>query len=633
MCGITGVFSFNEVGRINQMYVVNATRALSKRGPDFEDFFQDYFVGLGHRRLSIIDTSARGNQPMEDETGRYIIVFNGEIYNYRELRKGLLRKGHSFKSDSDTEVLLKLFVEKKEKCLDRLNGFFAFAIYDKEESSLFLARDRMGIKPLLYTMDEDRFIFGSEMKALLAYGLRKELNYEALLTYLQLNYIPSPQTIIKNVFKCPPGHYLWVKNGEMTTGQFYEIKRSDREFGENLSYDHAKSKLVDLLDQSVQRRLIADVPIGAFLSGGIDSSCITALASRHVDQLNTFSIGYQDEPFFDETHYANEVADHFKTNHQVYSLTNYDLLSHMDDIVNYLDEPFADSSAIPVYILSQETRKTATVALSGDGADEIFSGYNKHYAFNQSLSGGLNNSLIATLLPFWRLLPKSRSGRFGNLVRQLERFAKGLKLSPRERYWLWASFNSKEQATRFLSGHSRNGVDVALYEKYRNNYLENISDSPDLNDFLLADAKLVLPNDMLTKVDLMSMANSLEVRVPFLDHEVVDFAFGLPVDFKIDGKMRKKIVRDAFRDILPESLYHRPKQGFEVPMLKWFRKEFKGELDRTVFDQSFMEDQGIFSWNETKKLRQTLHSANPGDAHAKVWALYVFQKWWGNYFS
>ena len=630
MCGITGLFSFNEIGRINQMYLVNATQALESRGPDFQDFYQDHWVGLGHRRLSIIDTSPKGNQPIQDEAGRYTIIYNGEIYNYKELKKGLAEKGYSFRSDTDTEVVLKLYMEEGERCLEKVNGFFALAIYDKKEQSMFLARDRMGIKPLLYVHDGDRFIFASEMKALMAYGIKKELNYQALLAYLELNYIPHPLTIFNGVNKCPPGHYMVVKNGQLSQKRYYQLGRSDQT-GDSLSYEDAKASLVSLLEKSVQRRLIADVPIGVFLSGGIDSSCITALASRQVDQLNTFSIGYQDEPFFDETHYANEVADRFNTNHQVFSLTNNDLLAHLDGIVNYLDEPFADSSAIPVYILSQETRKSATVALSGDGADEIFSGYNKHYALNQSLQGGIKNSLVTALAPIWSMMPKSRSGKVGNLFRQLERYSKGGKLSPRERYWLWASFNSKKQALSYLSPNSLQAIDHNAFEALRNQYLDVIPESPDLNHFLMADAQLVLPNDMLTKVDLMSMANGLEVRVPFLDHEVVDFAFNLPVEYKIDGKMRKRIVRDAFRDILPQSLYSRAKQGFEVPLLKWFRKELKGELDNVLFNQSKIDEQGVFQWKSINRLRRQLHSTSPGDAHARVWALYVFQKWWGNY--
>lgn len=625
MCGITGLFSFNEIGRINQMYLVNATKALTKRGPDFEDFYEDYYVGLGHRRLSIIDTSPKGNQPMQDESGRYVMVFNGEIYNYPELRKELTSKGYTFNSESDTEVLLKLYIDQKEACLSKLNGFFAFAIYDKEDKSLFLARDRMGIKPLLFSMDEDRFIFGSEMKAMLAYGLKRNLNYEALLTYLELNYIPHPQTIFHDVQKCPPGHYLIVKDSTLTIKSFYEISVN---VDHSQNYEQSSRQLVELLDQSVQRRLVADVPVGAFLSGGIDSSVIAAIASRHVDQLNTYSIGYQDEPYFDETHYANEVANHLGTNHQVFSLTNYDLLKHLDDVVSYIDEPFADSSAIPVYILSQETRKNVTVALSGDGADEIFSGYNKHYALNRSLKGGLRNGVISGLLPLWKMLPKSRSGKIGNLVRQLERFGQGRSLSPQERYWFWAAFNSKSNALKFLSQDSLSNINHQQYEKHKGSFLQDLDSKSDLNDFLKVDTKLVLPNDMLTKVDLMSMANSLEVRVPFLDHEIVDFAFSLPVDYKINGNLRKRILRDAFKDILPASLYKRPKKGFEVPLVKWFRKELKGELDNHLFNQSFIENQGIFDWRSVKGLRDQIHSNNPGDSHAKIWALYVFQRWW-----
>jgi len=253
MCGITGVFAFNEIGRINQMYLVNATNALKSRGPDFEDFYQDYFVGLGHRRLSIIDTSVKGNQPMTDNSERYVIVFNGEIYNYNELKRELEQKGFSFKSDSDTEVLLNLYISEKEACLSKLNGFFAFAIYGKEDKTMFLARDRIGIKPLLYTIDDDRFIFGSEMKALLAYGLKKEIDYSSLFTYLQLNYIPHPKSILKGVSKCPPGHYIKVKNNDFTIAPYYEIPFTSGVAKEYLSYDEAKKTLVEKLEASVLR--------------------------------------------------------------------------------------------------------------------------------------------------------------------------------------------------------------------------------------------------------------------------------------------------------------------------------------------------------------------------------------------
>ncbi|MEQ9424292.1 MAG: asparagine synthase (glutamine-hydrolyzing) [Cyclobacteriaceae bacterium] len=630
MCGITGVFAFNEVGRINQMYLANATQAISKRGPDFQDFYIEQFIGLGHRRLAIIDTSEKGNQPMTDETGRYVLLFNGEIYNYKELRKRLIDVGYSFNSESDTEVLLKLYIQKGEACLKDLNGFFALAIFDKKKQELFLARDRMGIKPLLYTHDNDRFIFASEMKSIMAYGVKKEIDYTSLYTYLQLNYIPNPKTIFKDVLKCPPGHFIKVANGTFEIKSFYEIP-ADSNMEKSLSYESAQNQLVALLEKSVQRRLVADVPLGAFLSGGIDSSSIVALASRHVEKLNTFSIGYADEPFFDETSYADEVSKKFNTHHEVFKLTNQDLYQHLDEVVNYIDEPFADSSALPVYILSKETRNHVTVALSGDGADEIFSGYNKHYALSRSLQDDLAGQLVSAFGPLWKLLPKSRAGKTGNLIRQLHRFSVGKKLTPQDRYWLWAAFNSENQAADFLSSEAKSRIGHDAFRSLKSSYLNHIPDNPTLTDFLLADTKLVLANDMLTKVDMMSMANSLEVRVPFLDHEVVEFAFTLPDEYKIDGKIRKRIVQDAFREILPQSLYRRPKHGFEVPLLKWFRNELKGDLDRNLFNQKLIEDQGIFNWPTIRNLRGQLHSLNPSDAHAKTWALYVFQRWFKNY--
>ena len=387
MCGITGIFAFNLVGKFNKIHVTDATLALQHRGPDFQDIYLDEWVALGHRRLSIIDTSEAGNQPMWDESNRYGIVFNGEIFNFKALRVELESKGVRFRSQSDTEVLLQLYIREKEGCLNRLNGFFAFCIYDKVEESLFVARDRMGIKPLLYVYDEDKFIFASEMKSILRYGIERELNYEALFTYFQLNYIPAPVTIYKKVHKLLPGHYIRVQRQQMEIREYYRL--GEAHLPEKLTYEKAMSRLVELLESSVQQRLVADVPLGSFLSGGVDSSVVTALARRHKPDLHTFSIGYRDEKFFDETRYAREVANHLQTEHTVFSLSNYDLYAHLHGILNGLDEPFADSSAIAVYILSKETRRHATVALSGDGADELFGGYVKHAALVRSFHPGL----------------------------------------------------------------------------------------------------------------------------------------------------------------------------------------------------------------------------------------------------
>jgi asparagine synthase (glutamine-hydrolysing) len=627
--------SFNLVGKFNKMHTRAATEAISKRGPDFQDVYVDEWVGLGHRRLSIIDTTSIAHQPMWDESKRFAIVFNGEIFNYRELKEELVKSGVSFFSQSDTEVLLKLYIREKEKCLSKLNGFFAFCIYDKQEQTLFAARDRFGIKPMLYVFDENKFIFSSEMKSIVRYGIEKDIDYTSLYSYLQLNYIPAPDTIFQKVKKLLPGHYAIVSNKQMKVEQYYEIPY-DRFSPKAISYDKAMSEFKNLLDDAVQRRLISDVPLGSFLSGGLDSSVVTGLASRHKPDLHTFSIGFRDEKFFDETVYANLVAKHFKTDHTVFSLTNDDLLKHVHDVLDYIDEPFADSSAINVFILSKETRKHATVALSGDGADELLAGYNKHAAFYRMRNPGWEENMVKDLLPLLKLLPQSRNSSFANKVRQLVRFGEGMRMKPSGRYWRWAGYAKETDVDRLLASSPqwRGGAENAEvflnseYQRRKEFFVKNIPDNYSMNDILYTDTKFVLPNDMLTKVDLMSMAHGLEVRVPFLDYRVVNFLFSLPDDFKINKSIRKRILQDTFRDMLPPELYNRPKKGFEVPLLKWFRKELKSWITDDLLSKKKIEEQGIFNYAEIEKLKKQLFSSNPGDVHARIWGLIVFQVWW-----
>ncbi|HCM77884.1 MAG TPA: asparagine synthase (glutamine-hydrolyzing) [Cytophagales bacterium] len=628
MCGITGAFAFNLVGKFNLINVTAATQALAQRGPDFQDIYTDGFVGLGHRRLSIIDTSDAGNQPMWDETKRYCIIFNGEIFNFKELRITLLSRGISFRSESDTEVLLKLFIIHKEKCLNKLNGFFSFCIYDKEEQTFFLARDRYGVKPLLYLVDEDKFLFASEMKALMCYGIEKTLDYSSLHTYLQLNYTPAPHTIFSKVKKLMPGHYIKVSSQKLDLQSYYEIPFSEESIDRRITYDQAKDQFKNLLQAAVHRRLVSDVPLGSFLSGGIDSSIVAGLASQYKPDLHTFSIGFKDEPFFDETHYARLVAKHFNTSHTVFSLTNNDLYSHVHGIMDYLDEPFADSSAIAVYILSKETRKHATVALSGDGADELLAGYNKHEAMYKMLHPGFIENLVGNLRPLWNILPHSRNNPLLNKFRQLSRFANVQKLDPKERYWQLAGFANETEARKLFSTASIEQFELQQYIERKNDILKTLTGKGSINEILLTDTQLVLSNDMLTKVDLMSMANSLEVRTPFLDYELVNFIFSLPSDFKINASMRKRIAQDAFQEMLPAKLYNRPKKGFEVPLLKWFRSEMKSLITDELLSKRFIEEQNIFNYDAISPLKKQLFSSNPGDVHARIWGLVVFQWWW-----
>lgn len=627
MCGITGVLAFNLIGKMNMIHLTNATRALKKRGPDFQDIYHDDFVGLGHRRLSIIDTSAASNQPMWDESRRYCIVFNGEIFNFKSIKESLLKSGYSFFSQGDSEVLLKLFMRDGEACLNQLNGFFSFCIYDRQEQSFFVARDRYGVKPLLYCHDDDKFLFASEMKAIASYGIDKSIDFEAVYSYLQLNYIPAPLTVFKHVHKLLPGYFIKVRKGSFEQKQFYSIPYS-RETKGALTNEEAKVTFIKLLEDSVERRLVSDVPLGAFLSGGIDSSVITGLAAKHKPDLHTFSIGFRDEKFFDETDYARLVAKKYNTEHTVFSLSNDDLYANVHDILDYIDEPFADSSAINVYILSQQTKKHATVALSGDGADELLGGYNKHAAFLRSLNPGFNENLVSGLLPLLKMFPQSRNGAISNKIRQAVRFATGSKLPLPERYWRWAIFADGSEACSLLSEQSREQLSTSRFESFKNGWLEPLQGNAGMNEIFLTDTQLVLANDMLTKVDLMSMANSLEVRTPFLDFELVNFIFSLPSEFKINSSIRKRILQDAFHDLLPAELYNRPKKGFEVPMLKWLRREMKSLITDDLLSEKFVQAQGIFNYAEIKQLKQQLFSSNPGDVHARIWGLVVFQWWW-----
>jgi asparagine synthase (glutamine-hydrolysing) len=631
VCGITGIFAFNQIGAFYMINLGKSVEKLSRRGPDARGTYIEDFLALGHRRLSIMDTSAYGAQPMKDDSERYVIVFNGEIFNFKQLKKNLEDKGIIFTSECDTEVLLKLYIHEGKSCLEKLIGFFAFAIYDKQSKELFIARDRMGIKPLLYYYDEDKFVFASEMKSLLAYNIPRDIDYTSLYQYLQMNYTAGPSSMIKNVRKLKPGNYMLIKGAKVQEGTYYNVAYDRSAVSKNISsYEEQQAKLIELMDDAVKLRLIADVPLGAFLSGGIDSSVIVALASKHTDKLNTFSIGYKDEPFFDETSYAELVAKKYNTNHTVFSLSNDDLFANLFETLDYIDEPFADSSALAVYILSKHTSKKVKVALSGDGADELFAGYNKHQGDYRIREGGLLIEFITWIKPLLGILPKSRNSAFSNKIRQLYKLAEGAGLSDKERYWRWCSFAGEDQAMNLLSSKAKKIFAKEEYEVRKKNILKHFTPNGDMNELLRTDVDLVLANDMLFKVDMMSMANGLEVRVPFLDHRVVDFAFSLPLHSKINAKMKKKIVQDSFREILPPELYNRAKHGFEVPLLKWMRRELRSWIDE-MLDEKLILEQDIFNVEETRKIKAKLYSPNPEDAHARIWGLLVFQYWWKRY--
>lgn len=623
MCGICGGIAYSEKGGARLNRIPAAVESMRLRGPDQKGIFVDGDVVLGHTRLSIIDLSDAASQPFSDASGRYTIVFNGEVFNFNELRKPLEQLGIPFRSKSDTEVILHLYILQGPSFLEKLNGFFALCIYDKQENNLFIARDRMGIKPLYIFHDEDNLLFASELKALMALDIPKEIHPGALFTYLQLNYIPAPASIFRKVNKLMPGHYLTVHGSDVRDHQWYSIPCAPAGSSHD-DYPAACKRIRELMDRSVQQRLISDVPLGSFLSGGIDSSIITGLAAQHTSSLKTFSIGFQDEPHFDETRYAEEIARLHKTDHQAFRLTTNDLYEALGDVLDYIDEPFADSSALAVYILSRETRKQVTVALSGDGADEVYGGYIKHRAEYRMRSAGMAEQLVRRGQPLWKLLPKSRNSALGNKFRQLDRFAQGMELSPADRYWRWASISDEAQAEALLGCA---GSPPANYAALKAECCRDLCHD-DLNDVLLADMHLVLVNDMLVKVDLMSMANSLEVRVPFLDYEHVNYVFSLPAAYKFGRDQGKKILRDTFKDLLTDTVLNRPKHGFEVPLLRWFRTDMRRQIHEELLREKFVREQGLFQWPAVNKILQQLDSADPGDAAARIWNLLVFQYWW-----
>jgi asparagine synthase (glutamine-hydrolysing) len=621
MCGIAGIIAFNDEGKKYLDKIDDAVKSLHHRGPDGNGVFRHGNVALGHTRLAIIDTSDAAAQPFTSGDGRYTIVFNGEIFNYKELRAELEKEGCVFRSQSDTEVLLTLYAKEGKECLNKLNGFFAFAIYDKQSGQLAITRDRYGEKPLYVVWNSNFFAFSSEVKTLIPFCTEPKLFTHGFEWYLHLNYTPYATSLFEGIKPLDCGHVFTIQNYYPSKPEVWYSRTLNFKQKSNDSYGVATKTVRKLLEAAVDRRLISDVPIGSFLSGGIDSSVVSAIAARQKSVLETFSIGYEDEPYFDETEHAQIVARHIKSKHHVFSVTNADLLESLHAFLNQLDTPFADSSALAVNMLARETRKHVTVAISGDGADELFAGYNKHAAEYLVRNPRLQETFIRAGKSIWNSLPASRQTKVGNTVRQLRKFAHGMNLSPSERYWEWAGFTRKSDIEKLLRVKSRTND-----TRHFSGCIEE-QNSTDLNDVLRNDFDLVLEGDMLVKVDRMSMLNSLEVRSPFLDHELVEYVMSLPSEYKINRHERKRILKDACRDLLPPEIFTRKKQGFEVPLLKWFRGDLRGMIDE-LLDEKFLKEQNLFNPEEVKNIRKQLHSSDPGDSAARIWGLIVFQSWY-----
>lgn len=619
MCGIAGTYHLGPDLPLTDDRIKAALQCIAHRGPDDEGVYRQGRAVLGHRRLSIIDTSAAGHQPFTDEGGRYTIVFNGEVFNFQELRARLEAEGHTFRSHTDTEVVLRLYTVMGEAFLHQLNGFFALAIHDAETDALLVARDRFGIKPLWWCTCDGRFLFGSELRVLDALAPGAPVDRHSLLNYFEYHYIAAPHSIRGDAHKLMPGHLLRVQGERMESAAWYALEHAAAQYP---TAPDPVRHLRELMDDAVRLRLISDVPIGTFLSGGLDSSIVSALAARHHKGLHTFSIGFADDPYFDETRHAEHVARHIGSEHRTFRLTRDELAAAYTDLLAAIDEPFADSSALPAYILCRETRKHVTVALSGDGADELFGGYRKHQAELRYRHPGALEKAVMALGGLWRHLPRSRNNRVTDTFRKLHRFAQAAGATADQRWLNLANFDLDGDAQRLVKAAI---APIELDDRERG-MSRGVDLMPGMNGALLADVLTVLPNDMLHKVDLTSMAHGLEVRPPFLDRRVVEFAFSLPAERKFGLGRGKALLHEAFGDLLPPDILTRRKQGFEVPLRELLLGPLAPLVDQLLTREA-VEDAGL-QWQGIQQVRARLASGNPGQAQATVHALLVYMAWW-----
>jgi len=621
MCGIAGIF-YRDRSRPASLEEVQAMAAvLRHRGPDAAGAWVDGPVGLGHRRLRIIDLEG-GGQPMVSEDGRTAVVFNGEIYNFRELRAELRAAGHRFAGQSDTEVLLHAYEQLGARCVERLRGMFAFAVWDGRTRRLFLARDRVGIKPLYYSWDGERFLFGSELKAILQHpAVARALDPFALDEYLTYLYVPAPRTIFRGVAKLRPGHTLTVSAAGIADREYWDLTFEPRTAP---GRPDSAARLLEALRDAVRAHLVSDVPLGAFLSGGVDSSAVVALMAGLLEApVRTTSIGFRDGGY-DELPFARMVSRRFGTQpHE--RRVEADAAAVLDRLVWHFDEPFADSSMVPTYAVSQAAREAVTVCLSGDGGDENFAGY-RRYRFDlleqrlrRLLPGALGSALCGTL---GRLYPKAdwlpRPLRAKTLLTNLS-------LSPERAYFHSMSwFTPAMKAQLYAPGlrSALQGYDPFLVMAP---HFQRARGWDPLSRLQYVDIKTYLADDILTKVDRASMAHALEVRVPLLDHQVMEHAAGIPAGDKLRGGEGKYILKQALAGLLPEAVLHRPKMGFAIPLAGWLR----GELKEAFEDAVLAPDAFLAGLCDPAPIRRwwSQHQRGTRDYAYHLWALLVLERW------
>ena len=637
MCGIAGVINYYEKRSVSKRLLQNMVSKLEHRGPDDVGYYLKGPAGLGMRRLSVIDVET-GNQPLSNENNTVWVVFNGEIYNYKELRQELEKNGHTFKTNADTEVLVHLYEDMGRELVTRLNGMFSFALWDTKSRILLLARDRVGIKPLYYHIGRDRLVFGSELKALLQdKSVPRDLNFQAVHSYLSLLYVPSPMTIFEGVKKLPPAHVLEYIDGEVAIYRYWSVpyqpvdaEETDlhpRQFNANTVKYYA-GEVRERLKESVRRRMISDVPLGAFLSGGIDSSAIVALMTETANtQVKTFSIGFRNAGYYDEREHARKIVNMFNTKHHEDEVEP-NALEMLPLLVKHFDEPFADSSAIPTYLVSKLARQHVTVCLSGTGGDELFAGY-RRYLLEELLNRYHKSPKIFKWFvnTFAGGLPVSRKSAMKEYFLLLKRFLARQEQSPMLRYiGLMTCFSEEAKEQLYTDALPPN---LAPAHDIMSRHYNTAGNFDDLTRTLMADFHTYLPGDLLVKEDRMTMAASLEGRVPFLDHEFIEFVAAMPSTFKTNKLTTKYILKEAMRGVLPKNIIDRRKHGFGVPIAEWFKADIKSYAE-DVFHDSRTRERGLFK-NDFMVSLLAEHQEGLQDYSGQLWALLMFELWCREY--
>ncbi len=648
MCGIAGVAWTNEAEPIDESVVRRMIRVLAHRGPDDEGLVTligpydshpdrrghaDPHTGpgaiLGHRRLAIIDL-AGGHQPLANEDGSIHVVFNGEIYNYRELRRQLQSAGHRFRTESDTETIVHLYEEHGVRCVEHLRGMFALAVWDDRKKRLLLARDRLGQKPLVYRLENGHLFFASELKALLQVpGAPRELDPTAVDLYLAYQYVPHPWAIFKGYNKLPPAHIAVFEDGSLDVRRYWSPPFGDETMGDDHlpdGIDHAEwsRRLRDVLTESVRLRLRSDVPLGAFLSGGVDSTIIVGLMQRLADEpVHTFSIGFPVRSF-DERHYAREAAEFLGTRHREF-VVDPQARAILPRLVWHYDEPFADSSAIPTMYLSEMTRQDVKVALSGDGGDELFAGYERYRAVRLAQRFDRLPTPVRGLLTsrFWQKLPASVEQK--TLRRRLKRFLAALSDDPQTRYRRWIGIFDDPLRAELYSDQFREQVGPSRAGRFMQSAYEQCAGPDFVTQTTCVDVLTYLPCDLLTKVDIASMSYGLECRSPFMDHRLVELAARMPLELKLTRQRGKRILLDTFGELLPPSIRRRKKMGFGVPIDHWFRGELRSFLQETLLDTGSI-NRGLFRRSVIERLIDE-HVGGRADHAYRLWALLIFELW------